>query len=81
MYVRVYFFFKEKKRKTKPMSLLVSRTELFSSNRTVSNDQKGTQTLAHISLPSFLGEHLPKMYAWAVHAFLSRQALGGTTYL
>ena len=70
MHAHIYMhIYREKKKEKplKPMSLLVSQTELYSSNRAVSSDQNETQTLVHISLPSFLGEHIPKMCAWAVH--------------
>lgn len=59
------------KKNLKPASLLVSQTELFSSNRTVSHEQKGTATCTCFSNFIFRRRIHP---AWAVHAFLSRQS-------
>ena len=46
MHIYIYI---GKQKPLKPMSLLVSQTELFSSNRAVSNDQNETDTCTYFS--------------------------------
>ena len=57
---------REKQRKTLKANVSISFSDRTVFFRAVSSDQNETQTLVHISLPSFLGEHIPKMCAWAV---------------